>query len=64
MLSLASGKTTLTDQEFKAADVDRDGSVTVKDAQLILRYYMYNTMLDVDVSWELLIAAMLLSTMK
>ena len=58
----------LASQEFKmdaesleAGDVDRDGELTVMDAQLILRYYVINTLVGVDISWDVLIAAMRLS---
>ena len=60
MWQLASGKTNLSSEQYKAADVDGDGEVTVKDAQLILRYYVINVS-GMDMTWEAFFAFLFLS---
>ena len=39
------------------ADVDRDGDLTVKDAQFILQYYVQNTLLEMPTDWDALLYA-------
>ena len=45
----------LTAQQLKAADINGDGDVSVDDAQLILLYYVSNTLSGQSVTWDELI---------
>ena len=45
----------LTDRQIKAADVDRNGTVSVEDAQLILKYYPQTKVAGKTISWDDLI---------
>ena len=61
MEQLAFGKSSLGTYEFDAVDVDRDGALSVKDVQLILRYYVVNTLGRMNVSWDVFLALIRLS---
>ncbi len=51
-----SGKPTgLTDQQFRAANVNLDDVLSVEDAQYILQYYARNTLSKKTTTWEQLI---------
>ena len=47
----------LTDEQFAAADVDENGSLSARDAQNILMYFLLNNILDEPTDWETLLAA-------
>ena len=49
MAGLESG---LTEQQAKAADINGDKTVSVEDAQLILIYYVSNTISGQNVTWD------------
>ncbi|MBQ9906502.1 MAG: hypothetical protein IJM46_07005, partial [Oscillospiraceae bacterium] len=42
----------LTDAQFRAADVNQDGELSVDDAQNILIYYVTNTVSGKNITWE------------
>ena len=42
----------LREQQMAAADVNGDKSVSVEDAQLILLYYVSNTLSGQNVTWD------------
>lgn len=46
---LASG---LNDSQTKAADVNEDNNISVEDAQMILLYYVQNTVSGIPTTWE------------
>ncbi len=45
----------LTDAQKKAADVNKDGNISVEDAQFILTYYVQNTVAGIPTTWEQII---------
>ena len=51
----AGNPASLTPARTHAADVDRNGSLTVEDAQLILKYYTNNAVAGKAVTWEMLL---------
>ena len=42
--------------QTKVADVNADGIIDATDAQLILLYYVQNTLADTQTSWEELLS--------
>ncbi|MBQ9907391.1 MAG: hypothetical protein IJM46_11545, partial [Oscillospiraceae bacterium] len=42
----------LTDAQFRAADVNQDGELSVDDAQNILIYYVTNTVSGKNITWD------------
>lgn len=55
--TLAGNESALTARQFYTADVDKDHTVTVADAQMVLLYYVANTLAQSDLTWQQLIAA-------
>ena len=47
----------LSEPARTATDVDQDGRITLTDAQFILRYYVYNTILKYNISWDMMFLA-------
>ena len=41
-----------TEAQRLAGDVNSDGAISVEDAQMILRYYVCNTLSGRSVTWE------------
>ena len=52
---MAGKQSGLSDESFRAADVDLDGELSAPDAQYILLYYTQNTISMIPTAWEDLI---------
>ena len=50
--TLSGLKSCLTEQQAKAADINGDKTVSVEDAQIILIYYVSNTLSGKNVAWD------------
>lgn len=50
--SIAGKDVQMLPQQKTAADINEDGEVDVIDAQYILMYYVYNTVADLETTWE------------
>lgn len=62
-VNVMSGKSAGFDAaQNKAADVSKDGTVSVEDAQYILKYYVENTLAHKSVTWEELFAEKAVTT--
>ena len=42
----------LNESQKKAADIDGDSKITLKDVRMILKYYTYNSVSKLSVTWE------------
>lgn len=54
--TIAGNASTLTAQQIYRADVDKDHTVSVADAQLVLLYYVANTLVKSDLTWQQIMA--------
>lgn len=54
---LTGNESGLDSDQLLLADVDSDGNLTVKDAQLILQYYVLNTVTGIPTEWDALLNA-------
>jgi len=52
--NLAEKPSTFTAEQFEAADINKDGTISADDAQYILQYYV-SALAGIDVTWEKLI---------
>ena len=46
----------LTATQTLAADVTKDGNILADDANYILQYYVYNTVLGIETDWDSILA--------